>query len=99
MLCSFTDGVKKHFPDEDSVGKVCIFEEVCVFFWWYSASCLLHGADDHLTGADHEVEDTFLSGKARVDLGGFCTMFAHFGGAFRKIHNYAYISYIYICLE
>ena len=27
------------------------------------------GPDDHLTGADHELEDTFLSGKARVDLG------------------------------
>ena len=47
-----------------------------------------------------------FSGKARVDLGGFCTMFAHFVevplkflfGAFRKIHNYCYIyiSYIYI---
>lgn len=27
------------------------------------------GPDDHLTGADHELEDTFLSGKAWVDLG------------------------------
>ena len=44
-----------------------------------------------------------FSGKARVDLGGFCTMFAHFVevplkflfGAFRKIHNYCYI-YIYL---
>ena len=27
------------------------------------------GPDDHLTGADRELEDTFVSGKARVHLG------------------------------